>query len=135
MAILFALLVILVIIASGITTIPFSVGLVILSAVLFRKSWVFFLALILGLFLDLVMMRTLGYAGLVLTAFVLMVFLYERKFETQTVPFVFISIFLGSMLFLKIFGYQQIILQALANSLLGVLVFKIIHRPNLSSDI
>jgi cell shape-determining protein MreD len=129
------LLIFFTIIVSGITTIPFSIGLVILSAVLFRKSWVFFLALILGLFLDLGMMRILGYSSLILTFIVLMVFLYEKKFETQTVPFVFISIFLGSMLFLKIFGYQQLILQALANSLLGVLVFKIIHRPNLSSDI
>ena len=126
MAILFALLVIFVIIASGITTIPFSVGLVILSAVLFRKSWVFFLALILGLFLDSGMMGVLGYSSLILAFVVLMVFLYEKKFEVQTSAFIFVLTFLGSAFYLKIFGHQQILLQALINSLFTVIFFKLL---------
>jgi hypothetical protein len=121
-----ALLVILVIIASGITTIPFSVGLVILSAVLFRKPWVFFLALIFGLFLDSGMMGILGYSSLILAFIALMVFLYEKKFEVRTSAFVFILTFLGSAFYLKVFGRQQILLQALINSLFTVICFKLL---------
>ena len=117
-------LTLLVLAISGITTIPFSVGLLAVSTVLLQKSWVFFLALGLGLFLDLIMIRPLGYTSLMLTIFVFVLFLYERKFETRTVVFVFISTFLGSLIYLKVFDYQQIFLQSLINSLLAVLFFK-----------
>jgi cell shape-determining protein MreD len=109
---------------SGITTIPFAVGLLTMGTVLFQKSWVFFLALGLGLFLDLISVRPLGYASLVLTIFVFLLMLYERKFETQTATFIFIATFLGSLVYLKIFGCQQILLQSLVSSLLTVLVSK-----------
>lgn len=118
------ILTLLIVAISGITTIPFSVGLLTVSTVLFKKSWVFFWAFGLGLFLDLIMIRVLGYTSLVLTIFVFILFLYERKFETQTVAFVFISSLLGSLIYLKIFGYQQIFLQSLINSLFAVLFFK-----------
>jgi hypothetical protein len=114
------------VIFSGITTIPFSIGLLAISAVLCQKSWVFFLALGLGLFLDLITLRVLGGSSLALVVFAFMVFLYKRKFETQTAIFVFLSTFLGSLIYLKIFDYQQILWQALINSLLTVIVFKLL---------
>lgn len=116
----------LVIVASGITTIPFSVGVLAVSTVLFKKSWVFFLALGLGLFLDLISIRSLGYTSLVLVIFVFLIRLYERKFETQTVAFVFISTFLGSLVYLKIFDGSYLLLQAFINSLFAILFFKVL---------
>ena len=76
------LLTLITLIISGITTIPFVIGLLTIQTVLFKKSWVFFLALGLGLFLDLIMIRPLGYTSLVLAIFVFLIRLYERKFET-----------------------------------------------------
>jgi hypothetical protein len=126
------LLTLFVIIASGITTIPFSIGLLAVSAVLFKKSRVFFLAFGLGLFLDLIMIRLLGYTSLVLTIFVFILFLYERKFETQTVAFVFISTFLGSFSYLWLFGYQMVFWQALVNALITILAFRLIQNSTKS---
>lgn len=116
------------IIMSGITTIPFFLGLLVVCTVVFKKSWVFFLALGLGLFLDLITIRALGYTALVLVIFVFLIRLYERKFETRTAAFVFISTFLGSLAYLRIFDYQQILLQSLLSSLFAVLLFKIFGR-------
>ena len=124
------LLTLFVIIISGITTIPFPIGLLAIVTILSKKPWVFFLALGLGLFLDLISIRALGYTSLALTIFVFILFLYERKFETRTIAFVFISTLLGSAIYLIIFGYQQIFLQSLVNSLLAVLIFKIIQKSN-----
>lgn len=118
------LLTLFVIIISGITAIPFSIGLLTVSTVLFKKSWVFFLALGLGLFLDLISIRPLGYTGLIFAIFVLLIRLYERKFETQTATFLFISAFFGSLAYLTIFDYQQIFLQSLINSFFAILFFK-----------
>ena len=124
MLLMIILLLLFVVVASGITTIPFSVGLLVLSAVLFKKSWMFFLAFGLGLFLDLISIRVLGSSSLVLAIFVFILFLYERKFEIQTVAFVFISTFLGSIFYLWSFEYQMVFLQAFINALLTAMFFQ-----------
>jgi hypothetical protein len=115
---------------SGITTIPFSIGLLTLITVLFRKSWVFFLALGLGLYLDLIAIRPLGSSSLVMTIFVFTLFLYEKKFETKTTIFVFLSTFLGSILYLWLFEYKIIFLQALINAFFEVLIFRLIQNSS-----
>jgi len=125
-AIFVILLTLFVIAVSSVTTIPFSIGLLAVASVLFKKSWVFFLAFGLGLFLDLITLRPLGYTGLVLTIFVFVLFLYERKFETQTIAFVFISTFFASLIYLWIFNFQQIFLQSLVNALFAILFFKLL---------
>ena len=116
------------ILLNGITTIPFSIVLIIVSAVVFRKSWVFFVAFGLGILLDLLEIRTPGYASLMLTIFVFVIWLYERKFETQTLTFVFFSSFLGSLFYLWFFGHQMVLLQSLVGAFLGVLLFKFLIR-------
>jgi cell shape-determining protein MreD len=113
-------------VVSGITTIPFSLGLLAVSTVIFKNSWVFFLALGLGLFLDLTSLRFFGLTGLILVIFVLLIRLYERKFETKTATFIFIITFFGSLIYLNIFDYSQILLQSLVNSLFAVLFFKLL---------
>lgn len=120
------LLTIIIVAISGITTIPFSIGLLAVSTVLFKKSWVFFLALGLGLFLDVISVRPLGYASLVLVAFVFLIRLYERKFEIQTTTFIFISSFLGSLFYLWLFGYQTVLLQAFITALISAIFFRVI---------
>lgn len=122
------------IIVSAISTIPFSIGLLAVATVLFKKSRVFFLALGLGLFLDLISIRPLGYTGLVLIIFVFLIRLYERKFETQTVAFVFISSFLGSLVYLMIFGYNNVLIQSLVNALATILLFRFFVILNKAKD-
>ncbi len=113
------------IILSGITTIPLFLPLLIVWAVIFRKPSVFFVAFVVGFFLDLLLLRPLGQTGLILVIAIFTVFLYEKKFETQTATFVFFASFLWSLIYLKIFGYENIFLQALINSLLAVLTFRL----------
>jgi hypothetical protein len=126
MIIVLIILTLLVIFFSGISTIPFAVGLLVICAVLFKKPWVFFLAFGLGLYLDLITVNVLGTMGLVLTVIVFLVRLYERKFEIKTATFVFIATFLGSVFYLWIFDYPMVFLQALVGTLLTVLVFKLL---------
>ncbi len=124
MLLIFILLTLFVWTVSAITTIPFSIGALVVGTVLFKKSWIFFWALGLGLFLDLILIRPLGYTSLVFTIFVFLILLYERKFETQTLTFVFISTFLGSLVYLQIFEYNSVLLQSLANAVISIFLFK-----------
>lgn len=112
---------------SVVSTIPLAVILLTLGAIVFRKSWIFAAAFFLGLIFDLLYLRPLGYTSIIFCIFVFLVFLYERKFEVQTVPFVFFGVFLGSFVYLKIFGYNQAIIQSAVNAFLGVLLFKILN--------
>lgn len=119
-------LVLLVIVLSGITTIPFSIALLAVLTVLLKKNWIFFIAFGLGLYLDLISINHLGYTGLMFAIFVFLIRLYERKFETQTIAFVLISTFLGSIFYLWLFGYQMVFLQAIINALVAVVFFRVI---------
>ena len=110
----------------GITTVPVFISLIVVCAVIFKRSWLFFLAAVIGFFLDLFLLRLLGQTGLFLAVFVLLIFLYERKFETQTLSFVLLSSFLGSFFYLWLFKYQMVLLQSLITALLSVLIFYVI---------
>lgn len=111
---------------SGITFIPLSVAFVSAVSVVFKKPVLFFIVFLLGFFLDLIYLRPLGQTGLFFVFFVLLIWLYEGKFETQTLIFVLISSFLGSLIYLKIFEGSFMFLTALINALLAIFVFKML---------
>lgn len=120
----FILFFLIIIFLTGITTIPLFVPMLVVCSVVFKKSWIFFVALGLGLFLDLILIRSLGHTGLVFIIFVFLVRLYERKFETQTFTFVFLATFLGSLAYLSIFHYNNVLVQSFISALLAILFFK-----------
>lgn len=122
------------IVAISLTTIPFPLAVLGVSAVIFRKSWVFFAAFLLGLIIDLFQLRFLGQTALFFVIFVFLLFLYRRKFETQTLTFVFFATFLGSFSYLWLFGYQMVFLQAFVNGLISIIFFRVMlnlfQHPN-----
>lgn len=128
MFLILALVLCLTIVLGTLTTIPMIVAVIICFTVVFKNPWVFIAAILGGLFTDIFFLRTLGSTSLFLVIFVFMIFLYQRRFEIQTMPFVFIGTFLGSVIYLKIFGYDQIFLQSIASSLLAIFLFKVFGR-------
>ena len=133
MLLLFIIFFLLTMLLSALTTIPFFVAIIVVFTVIFKKPWIFFIAFLLGLFLDLFLLRPLGQTSLVFSIFILIITLYERKFEAQTLTFVFISSFLGSLIYLMIFDYQSIFFQSFINSLLAVLVFRLVKNLNVKT--
>lgn len=127
MNILFFLILIFAILLEGIiTSIPLVLDVLLVAYILKRKSSLFILALILGIVLDVFSVRTLGSSSIYFVSFLFIVFLYERKFEITTYPFILFSSFLGALFYLWIFGYDYVLLQSLASSLISVLLFKIL---------
>lgn len=108
----------------SLTTIPLSIAVLAVSTVIFKKSWVLFVAFFLGLFLDLFLLRPLAQTSLFFVIFVFVTWLYERKFETQTLSFVFISTLLGSISYLMVFEYNDVLLQSFVSATIAVLLFK-----------
>lgn len=115
------------------STLPLTLDVLLISYVVKRQSLdesglfsVFVLAFLLGVVLDIFSLRLLGLSSLFFIIFLFLIILYERKFEVETVPFIMFSSFLGSIFFLIIFGYKYVFLQAIVNSLVTVLLFKIV---------
>ncbi len=113
---------------SSITTLPLVFLTLLCLAVLTSKEWIFVVAFIAGVLLDALSFRTLGQSSLYFILYIFLVFLYERKFEISTKYFIFIASFLGSFGFLIIFSYNNLVLQSLMSSIIGVLIFSILSR-------
>jgi hypothetical protein len=118
------LILLLAIVFGAITTLPLVLIMLLCLAVVFKRSWIFALAFFTGLFLDIFLVRPLGESSIFFLFFILMLFLYEKKFEIQTMHFVFLSSFFGTLFYLLIFGYNHVFAQALISSLMAVLLFK-----------
>lgn len=113
---------------SSVTTLPLVFLTLLCLAVLISKEWIFVIAFIAGVLLDALSFRVLGQSSLYFILYIFLVFLYERKFEISTKYFIFIASFLGSFGFLIIFSYNNLVLQSLMSSIIGVLIFSILSR-------
>ena len=122
----------LILLFSTLTTIPIIVAVLLCYTVISRKPRVFLIALILGLLIDLFSLRILGTTALFLVIFAALILLYQRRFEIQTITFVFLSSFLGSIFYLEIFLHNFEVFQALICATFAVIIFKILQNPKIS---
>lgn len=98
--------------------------LLLISAIKSRENWIFPLAFIAGLILDSLYLRPLGATSLFFLLFLFAIFTYEKKFEIDNLTFVFISSFLGSMIFFLVFGESQVLIKSLLSSILALILSK-----------
>ena len=132
MIILFSLLLIpSILLETTVTTIPFIFVFLFLLLVITRQGFVFLLAFFSGIFIDVLSLRPVGETSAYLLCFLFLVLLYRRKYEIYSFPFVVISSFAGSSLYLLFFGGDTILLQGLICAVLSFVLFTIItitHR-------
>ena len=111
-----------------ITTIPLILIVVLIMAVVSKKSWIFSVAFAEGIFLDLLSFDVIGKTSVFFTFFLLILLLYDKKFEIRTVHFVLISSLLGSLFYLILFNYQNSIMQTISSSVIAVILFLVVKR-------
>lgn len=117
-----------VILEGTITSLPIVLDVLLVFFIVKKRSRLLLPAFFSGIALDIFRVRPLGLTGIFFIVFILLVFLYERKFETATYPFVFFSSFLGGALYLFLFGSGQVLGQPLVSSIVAVLIFYIFKR-------
>ncbi len=109
-------------------TAPFIIMLFVLFYVFSNSFLVLFAVFLSGLIFDTLLLHPLGSTSMVFLGFILLLLLYERKFETRTFQFVFFATFLGSMMFLLTYQFHFVIEQALFVSIISVFIFFLIER-------
>lgn len=108
------------------TTIPFVLLLLIAVTVLIRNTVIFIPAFFLGILLDTMTLRPIGQTSMYFIFVLFLVFLYERKFEIQSLQFVTIASFfavLGYSLFMQYpFAVYLAFLSAVFSSILYLFI-------------
>ena len=92
-----------------VTTIPLVFIFMLCLTVIKKAEWLFPLALFSGIILDILTVRTIGLTSTILIISIFLILLYERKYEIDTIPFVFFASFLGSFIFMQLVGHPSII--------------------------
>lgn len=90
-----------------------------------KSEWIFAVAFVLGIILDLLYLNPIGGTSLFFLLFLFAVFTYEKKFEIDNLTFIFISSFLGAMLLLSIMGETAVLLKAFLTSIFAILISKL----------
>lgn len=113
-----------------IITIPLVFICLLVFSLMNKNPWMFGLYFLSGIFLDISSLRNLGETSLFFIGFFFLVLLYERKFEIATFPFIFISSFLGSFLFMNVFGFSFYFFGAILSSIIAVFAVFILQLYN-----
>ena len=99
-------------------TVPLTLLIVIFSAVTLKNNDVFILAFLSGLLLDILTLGTIGLTSAFFILFVMLIFLYQKKFEIESLSFVAISTFTGSIIYLFLTHSNHLIPEALLSTFL-----------------
>lgn len=103
--------------------IPLTLIVLLVMAIYLKKEWVLFVALLAGIFLDSVSFRPLGVSSIYFCCCLLLIFLYEKKFEIQTVAFVAGATAIATLGYLLLFGFGNIIFQLAASVAIAVGIY------------
>lgn len=81
---------------SSILSWPLVLGILIAAFAVFHKSWIIFAAFFIGVLVDVLSFQHIGYSSLFFVGIIGILFLYSRKFEVTSWPFVLLSSFFAS---------------------------------------
>ncbi len=108
---------------ADITTLPLVLLIILFASVVIKKNEMFALAFFSGLILDIMSFGRIGLSSLYFTLFVFIIFLYQKKFEIETLHFVAIFSFFGSLGYLWIEGVSYFFLQSLFATIIVISSF------------
>src|SRR5579859_6429814 len=117
------LLVLAVLLEGTITTVP-CVWIILLAwAIMQRNELIFFLGFFAGIILDTFTFHPVGESSMLFTFFLFLVLLYERKYETDSLPFMLIASFIGGLVFMWVMGNANLLSEAILSMFLGGFIF------------
>jgi cell shape-determining protein MreD len=116
---------------ASVTTIPLVLIAFLITAVFTKQNFLFPLAFFIGILLDIFTFKTPGVTSFYFMIFLFLVLLYQKKFEIETIYFVSISSFLGSLGFLLLLNYGEMaIAKSVAVTFISTVLFIFLKRIN-----
>jgi cell shape-determining protein MreD len=112
---------------STITTLPLVLICLLCMGIIKRAAVVLPIAFAAGLLLDSLTLHPPGSSSIFFLVLILLISLYQRKYEINSYPFVIVSSCAGSFLYLFFFGYNEIFVQGILSSFFCVVLFSIVR--------
>lgn len=109
-----------------VTSIPLVLVTLLCLIIVRPDSYAFAAAFIAGIFLDVFALRQVGISSIFLLLFVFLILLYQRKYEIYSYPFVIAASSIGSVVFLSVFGYGNVLGHALLATFFAFALFSCI---------
>ena len=128
MKIITLLLFIAVFLESTIITVPLTLLIILFASVTLKNNDVFILAFISGLLIDILTLGTIGLTSAFYVLFVMLIFLYQKKFEIESLSFVTLSAFIGSVVYLFLTYSNHLILESIFATFIMLLSFFIFKK-------
>ena len=122
------ILIIALILEGAVTTVPLVLVLLLCLTIIKRDGSVFPVAFFAGFFLDVMTVRTLGSSSLFLILFVLLILLYQRKFEITSSLFVGAAAFFGSILYIALFRHGGWFFPSLIALVFALVIFGMVKK-------
>lgn len=113
---------------STLTTLPLILIAVTIFFILYKQIWILWIAFIGGLVLDAGLIHPLGSTGIFIVLWLLIILLYERKYEIDSYPFIIISSFIGTAIFLFAFNYREVWIQAIISTIISLIIYSILRN-------
>lgn len=130
MGIFIIALILTVLIESSLTTLPLTLLVILFLAVSTKRNEVFVLAFFSGLILDILSFSLIGLSSLYFVTFVFLIYVYQKKFEIDTINFIFIFSFVGSLIYLLISGVSFVIIQSFLATLIASSSYIVFRKFN-----
>lgn len=102
---------------------PIVLVLLVILQVAYRSFWVLVIAFVVGIFLDIMLFRTIASSSLFFLSVLGLIGIYERRFEVRSYPFLFSIVLLGSCAYLFLFGSVSFFVQIVAAEIFGAVLF------------
>lgn len=110
-------------------SLPLTLLVIFLWYVVNQEQRIFVWAFVFGFLLDVLLVGSIGLRSIFFVLFIVLLFFYERKFEIQTLPFIFFASFFGSLVYGFIFLQGvPILFMAMEVSALAVILVVILGR-------
>lgn len=126
----FVLLFIAILLESTVTTLPVVLCVLFCFGIMLRNPSILFWGFIGGIIIDALSFHTMGVSSLFFLLFFMIVFLYERKFEIQSIAFVFLFSLLGSLLYLCMLGMHTIIASSIVSACMSTGMYVLLRSLN-----
>lgn len=102
---------------------PLTLIVLLVLAIFLKREWIFFVAVVAGIFLDSVSFRLLGVSSIFFCCCLVLIFLYEKKFEIQSVAFVAGATFVATLGYLLVFGFGNIVFQLITSVVVAIGIY------------
>lgn len=110
---------------STLVSLPLTLLILVFASIVIRKNDIFPLAFLSGLFLDILRLGTVGMSSAYFVAMVMIVFLYQKKFEITSLNFIGVTSAVGTLGYLLATGTSYLFFQVLISTLIILASFRI----------